>query len=56
MPSSARRDIFSRGKSDIVRFFHSDIIFAPALAKRISLSEKLNITAQQYHSPQSEYN
>ena len=30
---------------------HSDIIFARALAKRISLSEKLNITAQQYHSP-----
>ncbi len=30
---------------------HSDIIFALTLAKQISLGEKLNITAQQYHSP-----
>ena len=41
MPSRARRDVFSRGKSDIV----SDIIFALTLAKQISLDRKPNITA-----------
>ena len=51
MPSHARRDIFACRKSDIVRFAHSDMIFALALAKRISLGRKPNITAQQYDSP-----
>ena len=51
MPSCARRDIFACRKSDIVRFAHSDIIFALTLAKRISLGRKPNITAQQCHSP-----
>ncbi len=40
MPSHARRDIFACRKSDIVRFAHSDIIFALALAKRNTTRQK----------------
>ena len=41
MPRYTRRDIFACGKSDIVRFSHSDIIFASLTAVR------------QYHSAES---
>ena len=50
MLSLPRRDIFADAKV-ILCLRHSDIIFALALAKRISLGRKPNITVQQYHSP-----
>ena len=54
MPRRARRDIFADAKVILCRW-HSNIIFARTLAKRISPDE-VEYYCTAYHSPHGEYN